>query len=67
MKRLFPLLLILAFVACEKKPSEEEIEALVEAKRAAEVKVTPQPSPTPKGSWMHKGYQNPLEKKPTPR
>jgi hypothetical protein len=69
MKRLAALLLIVAFAACEKKPSAEELEALEEAKKAAEVKAAAaKASPTPKkGDWMLKDYKNPLEKRPTPR
>jgi hypothetical protein len=68
MKRLVPLLLVIAFAACERKPSAEEVAALEEAKKAAEVKAAAaKPSPTPKGDWMFKSYQNPLEKRPPPR
>lgn len=69
MKRLAAALLAIVFAACEKKPSAEEVAALEEARLTAEVKAAAaaKPSPTPKGDWMFKGYQNPLGAKPTPR
>lgn len=70
MKRIAAALLIAAFAACEKKPTVEEVEAREQAKKAEEVKAADvkaaKASPTPK-NWMWKEYQNPLEKKPTPR
>jgi hypothetical protein len=47
--------------ACERKPTEAEIEA---ARRAQEPPATPTPKPTPKpGEWMfEKNRNNPLEK-----
>jgi hypothetical protein len=61
---LFPIIVAgvcaLGFVACERKPTEAEIE---EARRAQEPPATPTPAPTPKpGAWMYeKNRQNPLE------
>ena len=58
---LVPALFALAFAACERKPTEEEVAAKVqEEKRAAAVA-----SPTPKpGAWMWpKKRDNPLDQK----
>lgn len=66
MKWIAAALMVTAFAACEKKPTAEEIEAVEEARKAAEIKAAASPAPTPK-PWMWKDYTNPLDKKPTPR
>ncbi len=59
---LFTALLALAFTACEKKPSEEEV-AAAEVQKAAEIqKANATPTPKP-GDWRLKNYKNPLDQK----
>ena len=62
LRLLLPALLALAFIACEKKPSEEEVAAAAE-KKAVEIQKA-KASPTPKpGDWRIKDYKNPLDPK----
>ena len=59
---LLTALLALAFTACEKKPSEEEVAAAVEKKAVEEQKARATPTPKP-GDWRIKDYKNPLDPK----
>lgn len=61
MKVLLAAALLAVLVACEKKPSAEEIEAEGAAQAAA---ATPTPRP---GEWMWRDRGNPLEKLPPKR
>jgi hypothetical protein len=59
------VLLMCACVACEPKPSPEEM--VEQAKAAEAARATPRTTPKPKpGDWMLKNYQNPLEPKKKP-
>ena len=63
MKRLcLSALLVLAFAACERKPTEEEIATVRKAEEASR----PAPaSPSPKpGDWMWKDRKKPFDDKP---
>ncbi|MEA3210562.1 MAG: hypothetical protein QOE70_3619 [Chthoniobacter sp.] len=64
MRILSAALMLVLFVACEKKPTEEEVEAKKEEARTAAARATPTPKP---GDWMWKQYNNPLDKKPKDR
>lgn len=64
MKLLLAALLVLVFAGCEKKPTEEEVAAQEEARKAA--MATPKPTPKP-GNWMWENHKNPLEQRPKPR
>ena len=67
MRRLFPLLAIMVFGACDVKRENEEAEAQAEAKtktnaiREAAAKATPKPKP---GDWM-KDHKGSLDRKPS--
>ena len=65
MRRLFPLLAVMVFGACDVKRENEEAEAQAEAKtnaiREAAAKATPKPKP---GDWM-KDHKGSLDRKPS--